>query len=53
MGEKMKHTKTDPVCVYYEETGLFRRYLNERRRGTGCPVCVPLYGGSSNQSPAN
>lgn len=40
----MKHTKTDPACVHYKETGPFRRYLNEHGRGKGCPVCVPLYG---------
>ena len=37
------HVKTDPVCIYYKETGPFRRYLNERGRGKGCPVCVPNF----------
>lgn len=39
----MRHTKTDPACVHYKETGLFRRYLNERGRGKACLVCVPLF----------
>lgn len=39
----MKHTKTDPVCIHYKETGLFRRYLNERGRGKACLVCVPWF----------
>jgi hypothetical protein len=37
------HTKTDPVCIHYKETGPFRRYLNERGRGKACLVCVPLF----------
>lgn len=37
----MKHTKTDPVCIKYKETGPFRHYLNERGRGKACLVCVP------------
>jgi hypothetical protein len=42
----MKHTKTDPVCIYYKETGLFRRYLNGRGRGKACLVCVPKWKGA-------
>lgn len=41
--QKVKHTKTDPVCIHYKETGLFRRFLNERGRGKACLVCVPLF----------
>lgn len=37
----MKHTKTDPACVHYRETGIFRRYLNERGRGKNCSACIP------------
>lgn len=39
----MKHTKTDPACIHYAETGPFRRYLNERGRGKACLVCVPPF----------
>lgn len=35
-----KHTKTDPACIYYKETGLFRRYLNKRGRGKSCRACM-------------
>lgn len=37
----MKHTKTDPVCIYFKETWPFLRYLNERARGKACLICVP------------
>ena len=37
------HTKTDPACIYYKETGPFRRYLNERGRGKACLACVPNF----------
>lgn len=39
----MKHTKTDPICIYFKETWPFLRYLNERARGKACLICVPLY----------
>lgn len=39
----MRHTKTDPACIHYKETGPFRRYLNERGRGKHCNLCVPLW----------
>lgn len=39
----MKHTKTDPVCIHYKETGPFRRYLNARGLGRACLICVPLF----------
>jgi hypothetical protein len=40
---RVKHTKADPACIYYKETGTFRRYLNERGRGKACLVCVPKW----------
>jgi len=39
----VKHTKTDPACVHYKESGLVRRFLNERSRGKACLICVPLF----------
>jgi len=41
--DNMKHTKTDPVCIYFKETWPFLRYLNERARGKACLICVPLW----------